>query len=82
MKSTIEKQQEAVARMKESPCQCLEYHPKFGTTIYNNLMSEYNEWRKIKPSKTSVDKTWILIHLLSSQNCPYIRDERKGTNDK
>lgn len=75
MKTAVDRQQESVSRIKQSPCQCLVYHPKFGTEIYNELMTEYVEWRSIKPSKTSVDKTWIIVHLLSSQNCPYIKEQ-------
>ena len=73
MKTVVERQQETVARMKQSPCQCWEYHPKLGTDIYKQYMKEYFDWRKNKQS--NVDKTWIFVWLMASQNCPYIREE-------
>ena len=78
MVTQLEKQQDAVRRMKQSPCQCLEYHPKKGTEIYNEMMNEYKAWRN-SPRKVqgTVDKTWILIHLLASQSCPFIKEEGK-----
>lgn len=76
MITQIERQQNAVRRMKQSPCQCLEYHPKIGTEIYKELLDEYLQWRQSK--RHNVDKTWILVLLLASHNCPYIREERQG----
>ena len=75
MKTTVEKQQETVARIKQSPCQCLEYHPKYGTDIYNEYMNEYMKSRSDKNS--NVDKTWIFVWLLKSQECPWIKEERE-----
>ena len=76
MKSAIEKQKETVARMKQSPCQCLEYHPKVGTEIYSDYLKEWQTWRNLSPkNKGTVSKDWILVWLLASQSCPYIREE-------
>jgi hypothetical protein len=78
MKTQVEKQQETVARMKQSPCQCLEYHPKLGTEIYAELLKEWQTWRNLPNKfKGTVSKDWILIHLIASQNCPYIQEEGK-----
>jgi len=78
MLTRVEKQQEAVRRMKESPCQCLEYHPMRGTTIYNEMLEEWKRWRTLSPHKTSVDKNWIFVHLMKSQNCPFIIEGKSG----
>ena len=78
MVTQLEKQQDAVRRMKQSPCQCLEYHPKKDTEIYNEMMNEYKAWRNSsRKVQGTVDKTWILIHLLASQSCPFIKEEGK-----
>lgn len=69
MITVAEKQQETVRKMKQSPCQCLVYHPAIDTDIYNEYMDEYWAWRR--NNKSNVDKTWILVWLLASQNCPY-----------
>lgn len=74
-KSTRERQEDTVRRMKQSPCQCMIYHPKFGTEIYNELFDEYMAWRKMSPHRCSVDKTWIIAHLMTSQDCPFIKSE-------
>lgn len=78
MLTEIQKQEEAVRIMKESPCQCLEYHPKVGTTRYNELLNEWKTWRSLSnKQKGKSDKDWIIIYLLASQNCPYIKEEGK-----
>ena len=78
MKTVIERQQEAVQRMKQSPCQCLTYHPKVGTDIYKEYLKEWQDWRNLPAKqKGSVSKDWILIWLLASQSCPYIQEEGK-----
>lgn len=79
MKTEIEKQQETVARMEQSPCQCLIYHVKPGTERYSELLKEWQEWREIsRKFKGNTDKQWILFYLLSSQNCPDIKEEQNG----
>jgi hypothetical protein len=79
MKTQVEKQQETVARMKQSPCQCFEYHPKLGTEIYNEMLKEWRDWRNApRKNQGSVDKNWILVHLIASQSCPDIRKEVEG----
>lgn len=81
MKTAIERQQETVARLKQSPCQCLEYHPKQGTDIYNEYLNEYQQWKNASTKlKGNVDKHWILIWLLASQSCPFIKSERKAND--
>ena len=83
MKTQIEKQKEAVARMKQSPCQCLEYHPKVGTDIYNQYLKEWQERRNLSnKAKGSVDKNWIMVWLLASQSCPYIREAEAKVNKR
>ena len=76
MNTQIQKQRETVERMKQSPCQCLEYHPKAGTDIYNEYLKEWQDWRNLSAkAKGNVDKDWILVWLLASQNCPFIKEE-------
>jgi prephenate dehydrogenase len=75
MNEQIQKQKDTVARMKQSPCECLEYHPMFGTDIYNEYLNEWKTWRQSSYKvKGLVDKDWIFLWLLSSQDCPYIKE--------
>lgn len=72
----VKKQQEAVTRNEESPCQCLVYHPKVGSQDYNALLEDWLTWRKLSLKlKGTVDKDWLLMYLVASQNCPYQREE-------
>lgn len=85
MKTQAEEQQEIVSRMAQSPCQCMVYHPKLGTEIYAEWFKEWQDWRNApRKSKGNVDKDWILVYLIQSQDCPDIRKEREskyGTTD-
>lgn len=79
MSSVKERQEKVVARMKQSPCQCLTYHPKLGTEIYMEYLEEWRVWRNLpRKLKGNSDKDWILIWLAASQSCPWIVDERKS----
>jgi hypothetical protein len=78
MQTEIEKQKDAVARMAQSPCRCLAYHPKAGTDIYNEYLKEWQDWRNLSAkARGNVGKDWILVWLLASQRCPFIQEEGK-----
>ena len=65
----LEKQQDTVRRMNQSPCQCLVYHPAPNTEDFENL---YKEWigngSKIS-SNSRESRNALLAQLIAS--CPY-----------